>query len=247
MLRQSVLSSVREQYRDLEKSLGHSDRQRMDQYFTSVRQTEQRLALMLEKPAPAAACAIPQNPAEMTPGSDVDTAAHNNRLFAGLLAMALACNQTRVFNMLFSNSFSTLRKPGTTVTHHQVTHEEPIDEELGYQPEATFFVEQSMKAWAAFLDEIKAIPEGDGTLLDNSLILALSDTQFAKVHSLNSIPMMIAGKAGGKLRSGLHVAGRGDPVTRVGLTVQQVMGLNIDSYGNKSMKTQKPITDILVT
>jgi len=104
-----------------------------------------------------------------------------------------------------------------------------------------------MKAWAAFLDEIKAIPEGDGTLLDNSLILALSDTQFAKVHSLNSIPMMIAGKAGGKLRSGLHVAGRGDPVTRVGLTVQQVMGLNIDSYGNKSMKTQKPITDILVT
>ena len=247
MLRQSVLSSVREQYKDLEKSLGQSDRQRMDQYFTSVRQTEQRLALMLEKPSPAAACAVPQSPTEMTPGSDVDTAAHNNRMFARLLAMALACNQTRVFNVLFSNSFSTLRKPGTTVTHHQITHEEPIDESLGYQPQATFFVEESMKAWASFLDEIKAIPEGDGTLLENSLIFALSDTQFAKVHSLNSIPMMIAGKAGGKLRSGLHVAGRGDPVTRVGLTVQQVMGLNIDSFGDKSMKTQKPITEIMIS
>lgn len=247
MVRQSVLSAVSEEYKALEKTLGQADRQRMEQYFTSLRQTENRLALMLEKPVAAEACVIPSMPEEMPPSSDVITAAHNHKLFAELLAMAMACNQTRVVNVLFSNSFSTLRKPGTTVTHHNITHEEPIDPDLGYQPQAAYFVEKSIEAWAEFLTVMKSIPEGDGTLLDNSLMMALSDTQFAKIHSLNSIPIMVAGKAGGKLRSGLHVVGNGDPVTRVGLTIQQLMGLNIDSFGSKSMHTQKPITEIMAS
>jgi hypothetical protein len=246
MVRQSVLSAVRDEYKRFEKVLGYTDRQRMQQYFTSLRQTENRLALMLEKPAPAEACVTGEQPVEMVPASDVVTAAHNHKLFAELLAMAMACNQTRVVNMLFSNSFSTLRKPGTTVTHHNITHEEPIDPDLGYQPQAAEFVGLSIQAWAEFLRIMKSVPEGDGTLLDNSLILALSDTQFAKVHSLNSIPMMIAGKAGDRIKSGLHVVGNGDPVTRIGLTIQQVMGLSIDNFGTKSMRTQKPVSEILV-
>jgi hypothetical protein len=205
------------------------------------------LALQLEPPAPAEACKVPTAAVKESPPSAlIDTVANNHKVFAQLLAMAMACNQTRVINVVFSPSASTLQKMGTTTTHHQVTHEEAIDEKLGYQPTHGYFVEQAMQGWATMLEAMSSIREGDGTLLDHSLILAYTDTLMAKVHSLTGIPMMIAGKAGGKIRSGIHVAGNGDPVTRVGLTIQQVMGLSVDKFGTKSMETKKPISEIVV-
>ncbi|NHO68552.1 hypothetical protein G8770_23615, partial [Aestuariicella hydrocarbonica] len=62
-----------------------------------------------------------------------------------------------------------------------------------------------------FLDEVSAIPEGDGTLLDNCLILAHSDCSIAQAHAVEGIPIMIAGNAGGKIRTGFHLAGNADP------------------------------------
>src|SRR3546814_12739671 len=88
-----------------------------------------------------------------------------------------------------------------------------------------------MVAWREFLDEISAIKEGDGTLLDNCLILAHSDCSIAKAHAVEGIPMMIAGNAGGRVRTGFHLAGSADPITRVGLTVQQAMGLQVERWG----------------
>src|SRR3546814_20066755 len=88
-----------------------------------------------------------------------------------------------------------------------------------------------MVAWREFLDEISAIKEGDGTLLDNCLILAHSDCSIAKAHAVEGIPMMIAGNAGGRVRTGFHLAGSDDPITRVGLTVQQAMGLHVERWG----------------
>src|SRR3546814_14689431 len=76
-----------------------------------------------------------------------------------------------------------------------------------------------MVAWREFLDEISAIKEGDGTLLDNCLILAHSDCSIAKAHAVEGIPMMIAGNAGGRVRTGFHLAGSADPITRVGLKI----------------------------
>src|SRR3546814_19702425 len=98
-----------------------------------------------------------------------------HRLMAGLLAKALQCNQTHVFNVLFNDTASNLRRAGSTTTHHTLTHEEPDDAQLGYQKQVSWFATKSMVAWREFLDEISAIKEGDGTLLDNCLILAHSD------------------------------------------------------------------------
>ena len=246
MIRKSVLSAVKEDHDDLVKVLGAADRVRLDEYMTSVRQIEQQLALQLEPPAPAEACKVPGAVKESPPSALIDSVANNHKIFAQLLAMAMACNQTRVINVVFSPSASTLQKMGTTTTHHQVTHEEAIDEKLGYQPTHGYFVEQAMQGWATMLEAMSSIREGDGTLLDHSLVLAYTDTLMAKVHSLTGVPMMVAGKAGGKIRSGLHIAGNGDPVTRVGLTIQQVMGLSVDKFGTKSMETKKPISEIVV-
>ena len=89
-----------------------------------------------------------------------------------------------------------------------------------------------------------AMREGDGTLLDNMMVFAQSDTQFAKTHSVVGIPVMIAGKAGGRVKTGIHIAGNGDPISRIGLTVQQIMGVTIDKWGSQSMLTGKSISEL---
>jgi hypothetical protein len=162
-----------------------------------------------------------------------------------LLAKALQCNQTRVFNVLLSDTASNLRRAGSTTTHHTLTHEEPVDPQLGYQKEVSWFATRSMIAWREFLDELAAIPEGDGTLLDHCLVLAHSDCSIAKAHAVEGIPMMIAGNAGGRIRTGFHLAGQAEPITRVGLTVQQAMGVQADRWGVLSMETNRTVTELL--
>ncbi len=245
MVQKSVLSAVGDQRADLLKKVGAADRERLDAYFTSLRQIEQQFALQLEKPPPAEACVVPGAPEEGKVGTDIRDARRNHKLMAELLAMALACNQTNVFNVVFSDSASSLRQEGKATTHHQLTHEEQIDEALGYQPEATVFIEESMAAWGEFLAAMTNIREGDGTLLDNALVFAHSDTEYAKTHNVVGIPVMLAGRAGGRINAGVHVKGNGDPITRIGLTLQQVMGVPVDKWGTKSMTTSKVVSEII--
>jgi hypothetical protein len=81
-------------------------------------------------------------------------------------------------------------------------------------------------------------------LLDNCLVFCSSETNYAKVHSLDGIPIYFAGKAGGRIKTGLHVVGGGDPITRVGLTAMKIMGVPILSWGTKSLKTNKIVSDV---
>jgi len=83
-------------------------------------------------------------------------------------------------------------------------------------------------------------------LLDHSLVLATSDSNEARIHSIDSLPIMVAGTAGGKWRSGLHIAGKGDASSRVGLTIQQVLGMPVGSWGLGAMQTSKPVGDVIV-
>ena len=245
MLRQSVLSFVKDQSSNFSARLGAADKARMEEYFTSIRQLEQQLELQMQKPPPAEACAIPKAANEMPPGTEVDTVHFNHRLMAQLLAMAVACNQTKVINMTYSASTTALRRKGQSATHHTTTHEEPIDRTLGYQPITSWFVGKSMEALAAFIQAFASIREGGGTVLDNTLLFAYTDTSYAKIHALDGVPMMTIGKAGGRVKTGLHVASSGDPVTAVGLTAQQVMGLQVDKWGAKSLQTGKTVSEIL--
>jgi hypothetical protein len=248
IVRKSVLSGVGEQRRALIARVGASDRARLDQYFTSVRELEGKLALQLQKPPPAEACAVPAAPAPVAMGADMTDRQQRrltHKLMAELLAMALACNQTRVFNMTFSTAASDLRQAGNTTGYHQITHEEPIDRAIGYQPRVDAFATASMEGWADFVTVMAQMREGAGTLLDNMLVLAHSDVSYAKNHDVSAMPIMIAGRAGGKIRSGIHVAGAGEPVSRVGLTMQQLMGVPVDSWGMDAMQTKRPVTDIL--
>lgn len=245
MARKSVLSAVGEDRRALMASVGAADKHRLDEYFTSLRQIEQQLALRLEPPAPVVGFVKPTDPDATGKGSEMEDVIATHRIMAQLLATALQSNQTRVFNVLFSDTTSNLRRKGQTDTHHTLTHEEPVDKALGHQKEVGWFATRSMEGWKDFLDALAAIPEGDGTLLDNCMVLAHSDCSIAKAHAVEGIPAMIAGNAGGKVRTGYHLAGNGDPISRLGLTVQQAMGVPIERWGKLSMETNRTITDLI--
>jgi hypothetical protein len=244
-LRQSVLSAVKEDRDRLLQRVGAHDRQRLDHFFTSVRQLERQIDVLLAGPPNLQSCRKAGAPGPDDLGTEVGQATTTNRLMAELLSLALACDQTRVFSLMFSDRISGLRQAGSSSQHHQLTHDEPLDPEIGFQPEATEFVFASMEAWADFVERLAAVPEGDGTLLDNCLVFGHSDVSLAKVHGITGVPMMIAGRAGGALKSGVHVAGATAPTTRVGLTIQQAMGLPTERWGTRSMEATQAISEIL--
>lgn len=245
MMRKSVLSGVQEETKALQQQLGAEDRRKLDQYMTSIRELEGRLDMGLQKPPPAPQCHVPRKPSEMPVGVEADLVRARHRAMTDLLVMALACNQTNVFNMVYSDSFSALVRKGSERTHHILTHEEPMDPEKGLQPGAAWFVGRSMEEWAYFVEAMSKMPEGDGTLLDHSLIYAHSDCEFAKAHTITGIPMFTAGRLNGKVKTGLHVDGGGNPGTQLGYTVQRLMGVSVSSWGQQSLQTSREIGEII--
>lgn len=246
MLRQSVLSAVNDQRQDLLRVVGVSDRARLDQYFTSVRELENQLQVLLTQPPPLAACTRPALPKEGIPTLQFDDVIAVYDVLSRLVVMAVACDQTRVFNILYSQAASEIRAKGTAFTHHILSHEEPLDIGVGYQVQRAWFNEQSFLALSRTLADLKAVREGDGTLLDNVLILAQTDTSDAKTHSVIGIPSMTIGRAGGQIKTGLNVIGNAAPISRIGLTAMRIMGVPIAEWGTRSLRTTDPIGDIVV-
>lgn len=245
MLRESVLSAVKEQREALMASVGAADRVKLDQYFSAVRDMENQLAIQLQRPDRLDACLPPGAPGEQPHAASIDVVNENTRLMGKLLAMGLACNQTRVFNFVHTGGTSETYIAGDTKIYHQITHDEPTDAALGYQPETSRLAELVMEGFGEFLDEFDSVKEGDSTLLDNCLIAAFSDTGYAKIHSIDNIPMFLAGRAGGRHDAGQHIHEPGESVTRVSLTAMRLAGAPIGEFGQGSMRTARPIMEVI--
>ncbi len=245
MLQQSVLSVVAEDRQRLMASASAADKARLDQYFSSVRELENTMAVELQKPEIIADVAIPDAPPEMTVNKSVPVLLKTVPVFSKLLAIGLATNQTRIFNMALTEPANTMFMPGDSHVFHQATHEEPVDPALGYQPVTSQFSTHSMECFAELVAALDGIREGEGTLLDHSLVLAYTDTSNAKLHAIDGIPMFTAGSAGGKVKTGMHIAGNSETVSRVGLTLQQAMGMAVDHWGADSNLASKPISELL--
>jgi hypothetical protein len=103
-----------------------------------------------------------------------------------------------------------------------------------------------MESWAEFVGAFAAVKEGDGTMLDNVLIHATTDHGYARMHSMDGMPVFTAGRAGGKVKTGLHIDLKGGPGTRVGYTALRLMGVESPSFGTKSNRTSDEVSEILV-
>jgi hypothetical protein len=246
MVRRSVLSGVTEQRQDLLKEVSASDRTRLDEYFTSVRDLEQQLSVELERPTALPACSVPPRFESENIGTLVDQTRTTHRQFAQLLAHALACGQTQIVNVAMGSGFSPLRMPNEVSAYHQLTHEEPVDPKLGYQIKCKQLGEYHMEMFREFVQTLDSIREGDGTLLDRSVVLAFTDHGEARLHSMKQIPVFTAGSAGGRMKTGMHIAAEGDAATRVGLTIQQALGMSTGSWGTETNHATKPFSEVLI-
>lgn len=227
-LRRSVLDAVMADTARLRPRLGAADQRRLDQHLDGLRELEKRIARLEERPVTLAACAIPGEPLREYPPVDGRAPLSAiSRAMADVMAMALACDQTRVFSNFFSYPVNNVLYPEAAAGHHQLTHDEPGD-----QPGVNAIVKQIMTELAYFLGKLHEVPEGDGTLLDNCAVLCTSDVSFPRTHSLEDYPILIAGTAAGALVKGTHYRSTtGENASKVILTLLRAMGLRRADWG----------------
>lgn len=227
-LRRSVLDAVGDDSARLRASLGVSDQRRLDQHLEGIRALELRLARLEQDPPDLAACVRPSEPAADYP--DIEGRAQvreKNRIMSELVAMAWACDQTRVASNFISHPVNDILFPGAPSGHHQLTHDEPGD-----QPEVHAIVVQLMECFADTLAACANIVEGDGTVLDHCAWLGTSEISLGRLHSLEDFPILIAGSANGRLVNDLHVrSAGGESTSHPTLSVLRAVGVPLASWG----------------
>lgn len=240
-LRKSVLDAVLADANRLKMSLGTVDAQRVDAHMDSIRALEQRI-----QPAGTGGtgntpggCTNPEAP----PMTLADLTAQSQAMNK-LITAAVACNLTRVYSHLWSGARDDNHYPiiQLDTEHHSLTH---ADGPTGPSNTKAATVEKYiMSQYADLAKTMKATPMGAGTVLDNTLLYGVSEVAEPSGHIMSNYHIVLMGHAGGKLPGNRHVRLPGRKVTELVLTLQQVMGLQVDTWGSWD-KTSKTMPEIL--
>lgn len=231
--RASVLDAVKDQIGGLKVRVGARDRARLDQHFESVRALELRLA------SEPTACATPTRPGEHPDVEGREQIEAKNAAMSDLVALALACDVTRVFSVLWSTAGSgvIVWQVGARNSLHQICHDEARPQPTVHS--ATVF---TMEQLAHFLGRLRDTPEGDGNLLDRTSVLCTSEHTDGWSHSYEDFPVLLAGKGGGRLRGGVHYRSRSrETVTNAVLTALRGGGVPATSFGADAGRTTSSI------
>jgi hypothetical protein len=233
-MRRSALDAVLEEANHLKASLGAVDAKRVDAHMEGIRELEQHLAAVGGSGTGTTACKTPEAP----PMTFADMTAKSHAINQ-LIVAALSCNLTRVYTHLWSgprseNVYPTLQFNGG---HHAYTHASD-----GQEPRQ--IERYIMSQYADLAKLMKAAPMGAGTVLDNTLIYGVSEVAEPQNHIMTNYHVVLMGHGGGKLPGNRHIRIPGRKVTELVLTLQQVMGLNVDTWGSWD-KTSKTVPEIL--
>jgi len=242
-LRRSVLDSVMDDASALRTRVGATDKARLDQHFDGIRELELRLARMEEDPPDLAACLAPEPPDGDYP--DIDgrpQISAKNRAMCDLMAMAMACDQTRVASNFITYPVNNELFPGISAGHHNLTHDE-----VGDQPEVREIVRMILGEYAYMIEAMRSINEGDGNLLDNSIVLGTTDVSLGRVHDLTEFPIILAGGGCGAIKTDFHYRSTtAENTTKVLLTLIRSMGINMTGFGDDDAYTEDSLGEILV-
>ena len=225
---QSILDTVREQSKNLKNGLGIADREKLDEYFTSVRELEQRLAQAEEwskKPKPKVDAKPPQNVMNST-----DLVA-KTRLWFDLIRLALQTDSTRLVTLQLLGTSGVPPIQGVSYGHHDLSHhgKDPVKIEQLKKLEI-----EKMKTLATFFKQLKDTKEQGETLLDRTTVFFSSNLADASTHGVKNMPVLLAG---GGFKHGQHLAfdqKAPPPLCNLFVSMLQRMGIEADKFGSST-------------
>ncbi len=221
----SVLDHVLSDAQRLRSSVGPADRQKLDEYFTSVRDVEQRIAASEGLPSvPGAAMDRPQ-------GIPANYAEHA-RLMFDLTALAFQTNMTRVATFMMGREGSNLTYPDIQVNraHHGMTHHRGDPDKI---EDITKVNVHHAEQFAYFVNKLASIEDGDGRLLDNAMVVYGSGIGDGNRHTHHDLPVVVAGGGGGTLHPGRHVRYPLEtPMNNLYLSLLDRVGVHAETLGD---------------
>ena len=222
----SILDFVSEDTKRLEGNLGSTDRRKLDEYLFAVREIEQRI----EK-AEKESANLPVPTMERPAGVPVDFSDHAKLMFDLMLA-AFQTDQTRIATFMIGREGSgrTYREINISDAHHPLTHHRNNPEMVEKVAQINCY---HMQQFATFLRKMKETKEGDGSLLDHSMIVYGSGLSDGNRHAHDHLPVILAGRAGGSIKSGRHVIYPAEtPMANLYVAMLDRMGVPRESFGD---------------
>jgi hypothetical protein len=236
-LRRSVLDAVYEDANRMKKIVGTLDAKRIEGHMDAIRAVELRIPDTMGSggaPPVSTNCGSPT-----APPTTLDDMTAKSQALNRLIAAALACNLTRVYSHLWSgardeNSYPTIN---INAAHHDLTH-------AGRKEEYSEIERYIMTQYADLAQVMKDTPMAAGNVLDQTLLYGVTEIAEPQNHIMTDFRIVLMGHAGGQLPGNRHVRLEGRKVTELMLTMQQVMGLPVTTYGSWD-RTTKTMPEIL--
>ena len=232
----SILDFVQQDTRKLQSELGPTDRRKLDEYLTGVREIEKRI----EAGEASAAQTTPSM--DRPSGVPVDFAEHAKLMF-DLQVVAFQTDQTRIATFMLAREGSnrTYREIGVPGGHHGLTHHRNDEEKIRKISKINRY---HMELFSYFLKRLDSIQEGDGTLLDHSMVLYGSGLADGNKHTHHDLPVLVAGRAAGGLHPGRHLRYDTEtPMANLYLTLLDRMGVHPETIGDSTGRLEH-LTDI---
>ena len=223
----SILDMVTESAADLKRQLGTSDKRMVDDYLDSVRELERRVAKQKEKES--SGLKLPDAPS----GVQEDFGKMLDTMFE-MQVLAYQANVTRVttFMMAKEVSMRTYNQIGVSDAFHPLSHHQNDPAKLDRLAKVQTY---HSEAYARFLKRMASTPDGDGTLLDHSILVFGSNMSNSDLHNNDPLPIAVFGHGYGKIKGGQHLHYQQDtPVANLWLTLLQRAGIPVQSHGNST-------------
>jgi hypothetical protein len=220
---ESVLDLVKSDLADLLGGLGAADRARLDEYLSHVREVERRIQLT-QKQADSQ-LAIPTAPVGVP-----ELFEEHASLLYDLLALAYEADLTRVFTFMTAREVSQRTYPqiGVTEPHHSISHHGNKPDKIAGHAKINNY---HMQLFAKFVERLRSTPDGDGSLLDHSLIVYGSGMSNGNGHTPSPLPLAMVGGLNGKVKGNRHLVLPEQPSANAMLTIAQLYGVPMDSFG----------------
>jgi hypothetical protein len=225
----SILDFVAESVRDLQGRLGTADRARLADYLEDVREIERRIQRVEAQNSSGEARELPGAPIGVP-----DSWEDHVKLMFDLQAVAFASDVTRVFAFKLSRDVSNrvFSPSGSTTAFHTSSHHQEREDRIrDFQKINAYHV--SLLPY--LLDRLKQIPDGDGTMLDRSVVVYGSAMGNSNMHNHKRCPLVVAGHAGGRLKGGRHVkAADGTPMANAMLSLLHALDVDVTTFGDST-------------